>query len=381
MNTNFDRELFSNIDISEEYKKELFENCRKGKRAGDLRFRYSGVLCALIVTVIFGCTGAGSYAYYRSVQARMEAMPETEIHEYVLDLENDTGVTIDDSYSRKLTDEEALRVAELERKYNAEAAFPAEDVKRVEKLSDWDGKSVCYVEEDHKLHFPDTMTDEQLLSFIDYQTNKDYVMEKEAEKESDGTPSPYVDVENVSEDELVKIGEAALIKLFGEGDFLNWNTRITAFKPSSVDPEAGKSHDMYHVYWEQTGGSGYSTTYQVCLGMYDLRVIAAAVDGKEYVAQLKDYTEADALKKADADKEKVYAAIEALYGYKNPIREKHEICDDYGDASRIRYVVQYADTYVDVNWNLGEEKLSSVEFDEESYFFDFDPETGTFLGE
>ena len=173
MNNNFDRELFSNIDITEEYKKELFENCKKGKRAGDLRFRYSGALCALIVTVIFGCTGAGSYAYYRSVQARMEAMPETEIHEYVLDLENDTGVTIADAYSRKLTDEEALRVAELERKYNAEATFPAEDIKRVEKLSDWDGKSVCYVEEDHKLHFPDTMTDEQLLSFIDYQTKKD----------------------------------------------------------------------------------------------------------------------------------------------------------------------------------------------------------------
>ncbi|MBP5601060.1 MAG: hypothetical protein J6X48_12445 [Lachnospiraceae bacterium] len=365
--SDFNKELFSNIEISNRMKKELYENCKRGKRAGDFRFRYAGALTALIGVIVFGCTGAASYAYYQSVQMRMEAMPETEIHEYALDLENDTGVTIDDAYSRKLSDEEALKVAELERKYNAEGQYPEGDVARVATLAEWDGKSVCYVEEDHKLHLPETMTDEDLLEFIDYSTKKDYVMEQEAKEVTDNTPSPYVTLEGTSEADLVKAARPALEKLFGNDVASGWNTRVEAFKPSATDPSLGTSHDMYFIYWEQVGGSSNSTDYVVVINMDDSSIGAVAVRGREHFASLESFTDAEAESRLKADLPKVLSELERLYGYKNPVIETEEVCYDYtdygeNDARQLRYVFNFNGTTVDVMWDLGTEKLASVEF-------------------
>ncbi|MBR6309424.1 MAG: hypothetical protein IKR39_12555 [Lachnospiraceae bacterium] len=370
----FNKDLFSNIEITQDIKNEIYENCRRGQRTSDLRFRYSGVITALIVILIFGCTGAGSYAYYRSVQSRMEAMQPEEIKEYALDLDNDTSVTIDGAYSRRLTDEESLRVAELERKYNAEGEFPEGEVKRVATLAEWDGESVCYVEEDHKLHLPDKMTDEQLLLFIDYQTKKDYVMKQEVEEmwEEEGvdTPSPYVDVENITEAELIEMSREPLEKLFGKGTIEGWEPVVQAFKPSAAYPEDGTDHDMYNVIWNQAGGSSYSTDYIVVFNMNDLSLIGVAVRGKEHWAGLKSFTDAEAAAKVETDLPKVCAEIERLYGYKNYDSERHEVYYDYtdpgeNDARQTRYVFTFGNKTVDVMWDLGDEKLASVEFFDE----------------
>ena len=365
--SDFDKELFSNIEISNSMKRELYENCKRGKRAGDFRFRYAGALTALIGIVVFGGSGIASYAYYQSVQMRMEAMSETEIHEYESDLENDTGVTIDDSYSRKLSDEETLKIAELERKYNAEGKYPEENIDRVATLAEWDGKSVCYVEEDHQLHLPENMSEEDLLTFIDYNTKKDYVMEQEAAEIQDDTPSPYVNLENVSEAELVSIARPELEKLFGQDVASGWNTKVEAFKPSASDPSLGTSHDMYFIYWKQIGGSDNSTDYVVVINMADSSIGAVAVRGREHFASLEKFSDAEAETRLKTDLPKVLAEIERLYGYKNPDSEKHEVCYDYSDygendARQLRYVFKFGEKTVDVMWDLGTEKLASVEF-------------------
>ena len=367
VNNNINKELFSNIEISNKAKKEIYENCLKGKRAGDIRFRYAGLLTAMIGALAIGYTGIGTYAYYQSVQTRMESMPQAEVEEYRQDLIHDTAVVIDDSYSRKLTDEENLRIAELERKYNSEGRYPEENIERVETLAEWDGKSVCYVEEDNKLHIPEEMTDEDILSFIDYSTKKDYVMEQEAEKEADDTPSPYVAVENVSEADLVRAGYDALSTLFGKDVAKGWNTRVEAFKPSVADPSEGTGHDMYFVYYDQVGGSSYSTDYVAVFNMNDLSLIGVAVRGKEHWAALKSYADADAAAKVKEDLPKVTAEIERLYGFKDYDLERDEVVYDYSDlgendARQARYVFRFGNTDVDVLWDLGSEKLASVEF-------------------
>ena len=364
---NINKDLFSNIVISNKAKKEIYENCLKGKRAGDIRFRCSGLITAMIGALIIGSTGFGTYVYYQSVQARMESMPVEEVQEYVLDLSHDTAVVIDDSYSRKLTDEENLRVAELERKYNSECMYPKENVERVATLAEWDGKSVCYVEEDNRLHLPDEMTDEDILTFIDYSTKKDYVMEQEAAKEADDTLSPYVAVEDVSEEGLIKAGYDALSRIFGKDVAKGWNTRVEAFKPSAIDPSAGTAHDMYTVYYEQVGGTSFSTDYVAVFDMNDLSLIGAAVRGKEHWAGLKAYTDADAAAKTKEDLPKVAAEIERLYGLTDYDLERDEVCYDYSDlgendARQARYVFRFGDTDVDVMWDLYDEKLASVEF-------------------
>ncbi|MBR6003492.1 MAG: hypothetical protein IK068_02070 [Lachnospiraceae bacterium] len=361
------KDLFSNIEISNNVKKELYENCKKGKRAGDIRFRYATALTALIGVIVFGCTGIGAAAYYQSVQMRMEAMPETEIQEYALDLETDTSVTIDGAYSRKLTNLENIRVAELERKYNAEGLFPEEDVKRVATLAEWDGKSVCYVEEDHKLHLPDELTDEQILTFIDYQTKKDYVMEEEAEEDAGDSPSPYMDVTDISEDKLIELAQKDLKYLFKNATFDGWESEVSAFKPSAVDPKEGTSHDMYFVYFRPIGGSTYSQRYVADYNANDLSLIAVAHDGKENWATLKSYSDAEAAERLVADRAKVLSTVKALYGYDNPDKEWSEVYYDYtdpgeNDVRQNRYVFTYGGTEVDVMWNIGSEEIASLEF-------------------
>ena len=364
--SDFNKDLFSNIEISNNVKKELYENCKKGKRAGDLRFRYATGLTALIGVIVFGCTGIGAAAYYQSVQMRMEAMPQTEIQEYALDLENDASVTIDGSYSRKLTNLETIRVAELERKYNAEGQFPEEDVKRVATLAEWDGKSVCYVEEDHKLHLPDELTDEQILTFIDYQTKKDYVME-ETNEDANNTASPYVDVTDVSESKLIELAKKDIKHLYKDANFDGWETEVVAFKPSAVDPQEGTSHDMYFVYFTPIGGSTYSERYLADYNANDLSLIAVAHDGKENWATLKSYSDAEAAERLVSDRATVLATVKAFYGFDAPDKEWSEVYYDYtdpgeNDVRQNRYVFTYGSTEVDVMWNIGNEEIASIEF-------------------
>ncbi len=364
-NYEFD-EVFSNIEISNDLKKELFENCKKGKRTADFRMRHAGTLTALLVIATVGCTGLGSYAMYDSVSSRMAAMSAEEKTGYVEELSLDRSVTISDSYSRELSDEEILRAAELEKKYNEQVVLPAESAKRVEKLSDWDGESVCFVEEDGKLHIPEgEMTDSQLLQFIDHNEKRDYVMEEEAKKNYIEEDSPYVNVDAATEKEIVDIAYGHLKFFLGEDIDDSWQTRVVAFKPSNDNPEYAP-HDMYTIYWSQPGGSDFSKEYLVILDMHTLKFEAAAIQGREYEVTLKNYTEEEALRIAEEKRGDIYKFLYDKYGFETPCKERWEIVDDYGDARQLRYVLQSGDIVYEIQWDISTETLSAIElWDEE----------------
>ena len=368
-----DRDLFYNIEISSNTKRELYKNCLKGKRTADLRFRYAGMLTALIVAAVVGGTGIGAKAFYESVKDRMEKMPAAEVEEYFEDVNNDTSVTIDGSWSRKLTDEETLRMAELEKKYYGEALYPAGEISRVATLSEWGGKTVCYVEEDHLLHLPDELSDEQLLQFIDYNAKRDYIIEKNAEAnfaevgEGEGKyVSPYVevgDVSNLTEEQIVEFAKKYLVQFRGSDLGPEWTTRVEAFRPSAIDPDEGVDFDMYFVHWEQAGGTPFSESYIVTLGMYDLGLKAVGVDGKEHWAKLDGYTDEEALKKVDEVRPKILEAIEK-YGFTGkPSGERYEAYHDWDDeiTKQLRFVWHFGDTVADVMWDISTEELAGVE--------------------
>lgn len=371
----FGRDLLSNIEISTADKRALYINCKKGKRAGDIRFRHAGVLTALMVIVIVGCTGIGASAAYKTYKDRLKNMSNEEVEQYSIDLSNDTGVTIDEAWSRALTNEETLRLAELEREYYGNSLFPSDEVGRVDKLSDWDGKSLCYVEEDHLLHLPEPdMTDEQLLEFIDYNAKKDYVMQQEAEEyfeeQAEENPdsvtvSPYVDVTDVDEDQIIAMGQEEVKKLFGITLGDEWEADITAFKPSLDNPDFS-NHDMYDITWSKCGASPNSTSYTVAYGMHDLRLIAVAVQGREHWATLGSLGEAEAKQKGEKDMDKILDKLDKMYGYKNPdsidVTEVYHEYDDYGDARQYRYVFMFGEVEVEVVWDLADEKIASVQF-------------------
>ncbi len=359
-NYEFD-EVFSNIEITNELKNELFENCRKGRRTADFRMRHAGALTALLIIATVGCTGLGSYAMYDSVSSRMAAMSAEEKTGYVDELSLDQSVTITDSYSRELSDEEILRAAELEKKYNEQIVLPAESAKRVEKLSDWDGESVCFVEEDGKLHIPEgEMTDSQLLQFIDHNEKRDYVMEEEAKKNYIEEDSPYVDVDAATEKEIVDIAYGHLKFFLGEDIDDSWQTRVVAFKPSNCHPEDA-DYDMYTIYWEQPGSSVHSKSYLVVLDMHTLKFRAVAIQGREYEVTLENYTEEEALRLGEEKKPIIYKFLYDKYGFETPSKERFEIVDDYGDARQLRYVLQSGDTAYEIQWDISTDTLSALE--------------------
>lgn len=379
-NYDLDRDLFTNIEISDKTKSEIYKNCIRGKRTSDLRFRYAGALTALIVTAIVGGTGITAKAFYDTVNNRMESMPEDELAELAQEIAHDTSVTIDGAWSRKLTDAETIRMAELERQYYAGAYFPEGEVERVSSLSDWDGTTVCYVEEDCLLHLPEEeMNDDQLLLFIDYNAKKNYVIEKQAEEmfaeeAEEGTyVSPYVEVSDVtdmSEEEIIDLAYEYLKQFNGFDIGPEYSARIEAFVPSREDPSAVE-HDNYYIYWEQAGGTPSSTSYVVCLEMHTLKLRAVAVQGREHAATLEQHTEEEALAMVDDIREK---ALEALkqYGFSGtPSKERYEVYDDEGRI--IRFVWRFGDYIADVEWEISAERFGCVEIFPKEWDFYYDP--------
>ncbi|MCR5279917.1 MAG: hypothetical protein K6E19_10805 [Lachnospiraceae bacterium] len=363
---NLSEDLFSNIDITDNGKRELYNNCKKGKRAGDLRFKYAKVLTALIIMGVAGSTGITANAFYTSVKARMESMSEEERADYVYELENNTEVTMDGNWSRSLSNKESLRMAELERKYNSQSVFPEKSVEKVESLNDWDGSTVCFVEEDNQLHIPAAeMNDEQLLQLVDYSAKTEYMIEEQAKEynEESGFNNPYVDIDTATEEDLINLGYNYLKDFIGKDLPDGWNARVKAFKPSNDNPEYAP-HDMYTIYWEQEGGSTASTGYQVALGMHDLHLIAVAIDGREHWATLGSYTDEEALEIAETVKPKIYKILADKYGFTKIDRERHEayhVYDDYGDTRQLRYIFQSGETVFEITWDISTEELALFE--------------------
>ena len=364
-----DKDLFSNIEISDETKRELYRNCVKGKRAGDLRFRYSGVLTAMIVTAAVSSFGISTGAYYESVRSRMENMSQEEHDQVLTDLNNDIGVRISDSWNRPLSDSEMSRLAKLERKYYNESFFPEGEVARVEAKADWDGSTLCYVEEDDLLYLPNAeMTDAQLLEFIDYNAKKDYVMEEQAEvifqdPEYDDYVNPYVDVESATEQDIIDIGYTYLQRQFDVDLSAQWTAEVSAFKPSAVDPEYGTYHDMYTITWTLGGETPNGQRYVVVLGMQDLGFRVAAIEGREYWANLGSMSREEAYRKAEEDQAKVLEEIRKFYiNPAEPDTVSIDAVDAYGnenDTRQVYYAFLFGNMEVSVTWNLADETMSS----------------------
>ena len=62
MENKINKDLISNIEISDDMKRSIYRNCIKGKRSADFRFKYATVLTALIIVAVFGVFSIGASA-------------------------------------------------------------------------------------------------------------------------------------------------------------------------------------------------------------------------------------------------------------------------------------------------------------------------------
>lgn len=397
-----DDRLLANIQMPEDLKKDLFENCKKGKRSADFRFRHSGVLMALLVVLVVGTAGIGAKAAYETVARRLESMTAPEKENYSLELKNDTSVVVADGFSRNLTDGECLRLAKLERSYYDNNEFPQEAAKHLATLKEWDGNCVAYVEEDGLLHFPvEEMTDEQLLQFIDHQAKADYVMnesdalteEVAAEaletagsdigdlneedavsqglvQDEDGVwvpeelidHDPEVELDEATQKEAIEVAKQYLKQYLGVTLDDGWTAFAYGFQYSKYEGSPEKN-DVINVDFQQGDYvSMYGTGYGVTLGFYDNSLRGYTITGAENYVKQKAYDLSEAEKMAEEEETYVKKVLSERFGCKEPDQVKTKILKDEDDSSKARqvlYMFKGKTENVTIIWDLSDRKIAS----------------------
>ena len=266
---NIDKNLISNIEISDEMRESLIKDVKSGKRSKDTRFRYSTALTALCVIGVLVIGGGSASAAYLSYKNRVNDMPQEEKQEYAEELGNDTYNAVDESMTRSLSGSEKERLAELQNSYYKDGVFPKENMLFLEKLSELKPDMLAYVKEDNMIHLPEgEMTDEQLLQYIDHEAKYIYTMEENTEQADTEQTSEENEVKTVEvsakDEETLKQDTKDLIKeIYGEEVNDSWI--FDAYEMDWSDTEGyDESWDGYEITWSESDAPN-AKTYQITI--------------------------------------------------------------------------------------------------------------------
>jgi hypothetical protein len=276
-------DLLSNIEISEEMKRDIYRGCRRGKTTSDFRFRHSGALMAALIIGAVALTGAGaSAAAIFTFADRIEQMPAAEKKAYKEEVKKDTFVSIDEGFSRELTDDEIERSIKLERDYYDKGVFPKQEMAHYDKALERKADELAYVAEDNIVYMPDQMSDEQILQYIDHDAKKRAVNIEQLKKNGD-EPGRGMALESTpvkegsKESKAVDAAKKAVKKQFGVDITDKWITLVDFFENDTFRSE--KKIDTFNVFFYQLG-LGYADQYQVLLNAKDMSVLMANKQGR-----------------------------------------------------------------------------------------------------
>ena len=283
MRNEINKDLLSNIEISEEMKHDLYEGCKVGKRSSDFRFRHSGALMAALIVGAIGLTGVGaSAAGIFTFSNRLEEMPKVEKAAYKEEVKKDTFVSTDEGFSRELSDDEITRALKLERDYYDKGVFPKQEMAHYETADERAADELAYVAADNKVYLPGQLTDEQLLQYIDHDAKKRYVNNEQLKKEG-VEPGVGMALESTKvkagskESKAVDAAKKEVKKQFGVDITDKWITLVDFFENDTFKSE--KKIDTFNVYFYQLG-LGYADQYQVLLNAKDMSILMANKQGR-----------------------------------------------------------------------------------------------------
>lgn len=233
------KNILDTVQLSEQDQNRIINACQKGRHVNNKWFLYSGRIAAAIVITVVATTSVTAYAAVSAYQAYMESMSREEVQErYENVYEGTRGWTL---YSRKLTEEEENRKAELQEEYRAGIRFPQQSMpyfngeteekpKDVEVSFDYVNE-ICYL--------PDReLTEEELLQIIDLYEKANYSLQeinKEIVTEVATTPAPVSpedwgmsENQALTEEEwITQLSESAYTQLTGEDAALaEWEINI-----------------------------------------------------------------------------------------------------------------------------------------------------------
>ena len=239
-------------------------------------------MAALIIGAV-ALTGAGaSAAAIFTFADRIEQMPAVEKKAYKEEVKKDTFVSIDEGFSRELTDDEITRSIKLERDYYDKGVFPKQEMAHYNKASERKADELAYVAEDNIVYMPDQMSDEQILQYIDHDAKKRAVNIEQLKKDGvepgrgmalESTPVK----EGSKESKAVDAAKKAVKKQFGVDITDKWITLVDFFENDTFKSE--KKIDTFNVYFYQLG-LGYADQYQVLLNAKDMSILMANKQGR-----------------------------------------------------------------------------------------------------
>lgn len=171
------------------------------KRERHQRNRYIMVMkpvFAAFAIIIFGSTVlVGNSVSY--LDNRMDEMPDTEIKEYN-EITHKSEADAD-TYTREFTAEERNRMDQLKLKYVSEGGYPVGDLRLLNTVSEWDGKTPAFAVLTSTFCVPDReLRDEELLEFMEFIYKREHSVEKTNAEEAESA----VDVTNEVDEAVLK---------------------------------------------------------------------------------------------------------------------------------------------------------------------------------
>ncbi len=371
-----DKNLISNIEISDEMRESLIQDVKSGKRSKDTRFRYSTALMALCIIGVLAISGSSASAAYISYKNRVENMPQEEQQEYVEELENDDYYAVDESMTRELTRSEKERLVVLQDAYYKDGVFPEESMPFLEKLSELKPDMLAFVEEDNKIHFPEgEMTDEQLLQYIDHEAKYMYTIEENAEVASEDealdeeTEAANEDFDlkiievSAKDEETLKQDTKDLIKeIYGEEVNDSWI--FDAYETDWSDCEGfDESWNGYEITWSEYDAPN-AKTYQITIPKKSEGRFRINKYGMEVFASCEDFTWEEAQEYLPQGEEAVKKFVKEKFGLGEPDRIEYVGAENAGgeetECAWIAYELYYGDEYVVVHWLISTNEINGI---------------------
>lgn len=253
------KKIVKDIEIKEEMKEELVENCRKKKHTVNGMFRYSKAAAVVVGIAVCSMVSLTAYAAVSAYRARLKAMDKEEMQELY-----DTEIVGNGEayrYSRKMTESEQERMKLLRYEYE-NGLFPEGEISKevVEGGFYYDIATRTYMLPEREL------TDEEILQILDMWAKVDYSLQQ-INKEKEETGEIYAKEETVSGEAVEVTADNAaylrakeIVEGVCEMDLGNCEVEITYHDSDTV---TGSEGYYFVVFYKE------DKKYMVTLRVYD----------------------------------------------------------------------------------------------------------------
>ncbi|MBO4310130.1 MAG: hypothetical protein J5856_03570 [Lachnospiraceae bacterium] len=365
MKNKLNKDLISNIEISDDMKNAIYRNCTMGRSNADFRFKYSGLLSALIVFGVFALFSIGASAAIIGFKTRLSNMDETEYENIYTEVQNDVFISTDEGFSRELRDSEIKRILKLERDYYDNGVFPKRNMPHYETIDEMKEGELAYVASENIVFVPEKdMDDEQLLEYIDHDAKKRYVNIQSllAEGIEPGVnmaleSTPIADGSDASK--ARKAADKMLKDYFKAETDDSWIVLVDRFDDNEL--QNGDVITLYDIDYYRLG-TGYATSYNIRINFSDLSPLLLNESGYEVFNDVKTYEFSEAEGLAKDGEEYVREYLSRNFGLKDPkevITDVERYSNDDKTTSCIDYTFIFDDTTVYICYRIEDQRIVS----------------------